>query len=159
MTRFSCEIQLWQLPGDPGNFKFWNQPSLLTRMRVLDDGFVMFSVNGISRETSGISSFIKHLVSTYYVANRWSARNREMKSSVFPKELLVWGQRQILKQKIIKWGENTARKICTGHHGRHDGYLVPSGSARARVCPRGTLGQVSWNRWRLQKTKSIWLYC
>lgn len=44
------------------------------------------------------------------------ARNREMKSSVFPKEQLVWGKRQILQQNIIKWGENVARKIGTGHH-------------------------------------------
>lgn len=43
------------------------------------------------------------------------ARNREMKSSVFPKELLVWGKRQILQQNI-KLGKNVARKIGTGHH-------------------------------------------
>lgn len=30
------------------------------------------------------------------------ARNREMESSVFPKEQLVWGKRQILQQNIIK---------------------------------------------------------
>lgn len=60
-------------------------------------GVLLFSLSMVSHETRGISSSTEHLVSTYCVPNTVSAGNREMKSSVFPKERLVWG-RQILNK-------------------------------------------------------------
>lgn len=137
MTRFSCEIQLWQLPGASWNFKFWNQSLLLTRMRILDDGFVMFSVNGIPHETSGISSFIQHLVSTYYGPNMWSARNREMKSSVFPKELLVWGRDKYLNKNYKTRWKYSKKNM---HRASWVPWQVPSPSRRYKGTSMSTQG-------------------